>query len=272
MNLGRWVVWGWAILLIIIVGGVIGFMLYTRLVIGIKLHKQPAMLMLPPSLVVKTKPTEMASLSLKGQVDVEVPFKNPALPLPLQGTYKTNLAIDTMVPLRMTIVYEDVIPVKTVVHIDADTGLAFKWLPRFPLVGDVPVELSLPVKLTVPVDTQIRFQYEGPVLVTLDQTIHPPVDTILSTSIVLNEDIEAPVTNVFDAEVLPKDLGLPVILTDTRLDLPLQNLKLTTASADAERELEQQAQSQGESQVSMSSGAHCDLGQLWAADLICSPK
>lgn len=224
--MGRWILWGWVALAIIVVGLVLGFMLYTRIVIGIGLQDQHALLHLPETLIVQTRAEEEAAITLQGRVEVDVPFKHDALPLPLKGTYKANLALDTMVPLRMNIEYNDVIPIETTVAIEGDTKLISKWLPRIPLEGELPLKLDVPVSLKVPVDTRIRFVYDGPVQVGFNQTIRPPVDTTLRTAINLNEEISAPITNVFDARVIPNNRELPIILTDTRLTLPLQDLKV----------------------------------------------
>ncbi|MBD3645810.1 MAG: hypothetical protein P1U59_05855 [Alcanivorax sp.] len=225
--MGRWVLWGWVALAIVVVGLVLGFVLYTRIVIGIGLQDQHALLHLPEALIVQTRAEEEAAITLRGRVEVDVPFKHEALPLPLKGTYKANLALDTMVPLRMNIEYEDVIPIETTVAIKGDTKLISKWLPRMPIEGELPLKLDVPVSLKVPVDTRIRFVYDGPVQVGFDQTIYPPVDTTLHTAIDLDKEVSAPITNVFEARVIPNNRELPIILTDTRLTLPLQDLKVS---------------------------------------------
>ncbi|WP_300523582.1 hypothetical protein [Alcanivorax sp.] len=225
--MGRWVLWGWVALAIVVVGLVLGFVLYTRIVIGIGLQDQQALLHLPEALIVQTRAEEEAAITLRGRVEVDVPFKHEALPLPLKGTYKANLALDTMVPLRMNIEYEDVIPIETTVAIKGDTKLISKWLPRMPIEGELPLKLDVPVSLKVPVDTRIRFVYDGPVQVGFDQTIYPPVDTTLHTAIDLDKEVSAPITNVFEARVIPNNRELPIILTDTRLTLPLQDLKVS---------------------------------------------
>ncbi|MEE2602120.1 MAG: hypothetical protein VX595_03560 [Pseudomonadota bacterium] len=224
--MGRWVLWGWVSLAVIVTGLFLGFVLYSRIVIGVGLQEQFALLKLPESLIVQTRAEEDAAITLQGRVEVDVPFKHQALPLPLRGTYKANLALDTMVPLRMTIEYQDVISIDTTVAIEGDTKLIADWLPRIPLEGELPLKLDVPVSLKVPVDTRIRFVYDGPVQVGFDQTIRPPVDTTLHTAINLDEEISAPITNVFEARVIPDNRALPIILTDTGLTLPLENLRV----------------------------------------------
>ena len=53
--MGRWILWGWVALAVIVVGLVLGFVLYTRIVIGIGLQDQRALLHLPETLIVQRK-------------------------------------------------------------------------------------------------------------------------------------------------------------------------------------------------------------------------
>ena len=61
--MGRWILWGWVALAIIVVGLVLGFMLYTRIVIGIGLQDQHALLHLPETLIVQTRAEEEAAMA-----------------------------------------------------------------------------------------------------------------------------------------------------------------------------------------------------------------
>lgn len=232
MSWGRWILGGWIVLLIIVLGVGIGLWGYTRLVVDIRLQDQPAVLRLPPQLVVSTQAAEKADIGLQGNIKVAVPFKNPALPLRLKGAYRADLSLDTKVPLKMTIHYHGSIPVTTTVSFDSNTGIVYKWLPHFPLKGKIPVKIQIPVDLAVPVDTHIRFQYDGPVVVGFNQLVHAPVDTVLNTVLHLDKEVEAPITNTFRARLIPDNRDLPIILNDTTLKLPLRDLKLSTHPSD----------------------------------------
>lgn len=235
--MGRVILWGWIALIAIVLGLVIGFILYSRLVVGIGLTDQLATLRLPPNLVVEAETDDLADITLQGEVAVDVPFKNDALPLPLKGDYRTIMQLDTDVPLRLMIEYEDVIPITTEAAIDTNAReIISGLLPRHPIVGNIPLEFDLPVKLRIPVDTVIRFQYTGPVLVSMDQVITPAVDTVLNTSITLNHDVSAPVLNRLRARIHPHDPDLSIILTDTVLRLPLRDLNIFYVNTDKQRE------------------------------------
>lgn len=222
--LGRWILYGWLFLLVLALGLVVGFLLYTRVIIGVSLTDQFALLRLPAELRVDAHTEENAELTLLGQVDVRVPFRHEALPLPLKGQYRTNLDLDTQIPLRMEIRYRDTLTVETDLDVSADTGMIYSWLPELPVRGVLPVRFDLPVDIVVPVDTLVRLQYSGEVLAAIDQVVRPSVDTELATSLNLDLDIESPVKNRFSATVIPDQRSVPIVLDDSVLELPLQDL------------------------------------------------
>ncbi|WP_297798336.1 hypothetical protein [uncultured Marinobacter sp.] len=222
--LGRWILYGWLFLLVLALGLVVGFLLYTRVIIGVSLTDQFALLRLPAELRVDAHTEENAELTLLGRVDVSVPFRHEALPLPLKGQYRTNLDLDTQIPLRMEIRYRDTLTVETDLDVSADTGMIYSWLPELPVRGVLPVRFDLPVDIVVPVDTMVRLQYNGEVLAAIDQVVRPSVDTELATSLNLDLDIESPVKNRFSATVIPDKRSVPIILDDSVLELPLQDL------------------------------------------------
>lgn len=234
MSWRRWILGGWIALLVIAAGLAIGYLLYTRIVVGISLTDQPAKLLLPKQLLVRAEATQKAAITLQGDLDVAVPFKNDGLELPLYGDYSSMLSLDTEVPLRMTIDYQAEIPVKTEIDLEGDSGIVYKWLPHLPLRGKIPLELKVPVNFSIPVDTKIRFKYEGPVDIAFHQTLRPPVNTVLHTRLTLNKDIDAPITSKMDAMLYPHDRSLDVKLINTELSLPLEDLKLTTSSPNSE--------------------------------------
>ena len=65
--MGRWILWGWVALAVIVVGLVLGFVLYTRIVIGIGLQDQHALLHLPETLIVQTRAEEEAAIRANPQ-------------------------------------------------------------------------------------------------------------------------------------------------------------------------------------------------------------
>ncbi|EON91192.1 hypothetical protein MARLIPOL_14870 [Marinobacter lipolyticus SM19] len=222
--LGRWILYGWLFVLVVALGLLGGFMLYTRVIIGVSLTDQFALLRLPAELRVDAHTEENAELTLLGQVDVKVPFHHEALPLHLKGQYRTQLDLDTMVPLRMEIHYRDTLTVETDLDVSANTGMIYSWLPELPVRGVLPVRFDLPVDMVVPVETMVRLKYSGEVLAAIDQVVRPSVDTELLTSLNLNLDIESPVKNRFSAIITPEKRAVPIILDDSVLKLPLQDL------------------------------------------------
>jgi hypothetical protein len=113
---------------------------------------------------------------------------------------------------------------ETDLAVSADTGMIYSWLPELPVKGVLPVRFALPVDILVPVETMVRLQFSGRVLAAIDQVVTPSVDTKLTTTLDLDLDIESPVLNGFSATVIPKERSVPIILDDSVLELPLQDL------------------------------------------------
>ncbi|MDX1458130.1 MAG: hypothetical protein R3276_11125 [Marinobacter sp.] len=223
--IGRWIWVGWLVLTVAVIGLLAGFMLYTRLVIGVELSDQPALLKLPQALQITTYTDDQASITLQGDVDLAVPLRQ-TLALPLQGQYRANLSLDTLVPLSMTIPYTDTVVVDTELTIGADTSMIYGWLPDLPVRGVLPVRFELPVQLTIPIETQVRLRYEGPVTFAINQVLRPSLDAELHTSLTLDHDMSTPVTNSFGAIVIPDNPSVPIILNNSNLALPLEQLGL----------------------------------------------
>ncbi|MDX1757770.1 MAG: hypothetical protein R3175_17065 [Marinobacter sp.] len=222
----RWILIGWIVLAAASLGLIAGFMLYTRVVIGVELRDQPALLRLPPALQVTAHSEDRAQVTLQGDVAVAVPVEQQTLTLPLRGRYRAHLSLDTLIPLTLSVPYSDTVVVDTELTIGADTSMIYGWLPELPVRGVLPVRFELPVQLTIPIETQVRLQYEGPVSFTVDQVLRPTLDATLHTALSLDHDVSTPVTNRFGARVVPDDRSVPVILNDSNLTLPLRQLRL----------------------------------------------
>lgn len=182
------------VLLLVLVGGALGFLGYTRLVLGLTLNDQPVLLRLPEQLDARVRALNKVTVGLDGDVSARVPLRQ-SFAVPLRGTYEADVAFDADIPLRTVIHYQGMVPVDTVVALASDTGLVFnkRWLPKFPVRTNVPLRFNFPVNLTVPLDTRIRLAYRGPVRFSFNQTLTVPIDTVLRTRFHLDRDAEAPV-------------------------------------------------------------------------------
>lgn len=228
----RLILAGWAALGLVVLGGILGFMLYTHLALGLPLKDQPGLLQLPALLKARATATNTVAIRLHGNIDATVPFRQD-LSIPLTGTYPADMALDTLVPLRFVIEYHGSIPIHSSTEIQATTDLVLhkKFLPKFPLRITVPLDFQLPVTLKVPVDTRMRFSYHGPVRFAFNQTVTVPVDTVIRARLPVDRDVNAPILASFGLSVEPPATALPIIIRQADLNLSLRSLSLGPVNA-----------------------------------------
>ena len=214
---------------VIVAGGTLGFWLYSRVIFGFTLHDQPALLQLPPQFVGDVEATNKVTIALNGFIDATVPFKQ-TLSLPVVGDYDADIALDTVVPLKFTIVYKGLIPVDTFADIKGVTDFLYqnvKRLRNVAFAAKVPLKFEQPVSFVVPIDAKVRLVYRGPIHLNLDQTIAAPVDTVLRTRIKAVREITTPILAHFGLRVhVPQDEPTPVILSHADLRMRLDTLRL----------------------------------------------
>lgn len=227
----------WAALLagglgVIVIGAFAGYYLLTHLVIGLSLKNQPGSVYFPPEFTAVARVTNNLDIKMDGVITAQVPFKQ-TLNLPLKGRYKADVEIDAPVPVKFDVVYDGTIPVDTFADITARADFNFqdvKTYRELEIKAKLPMKMALPVKLTAPVDTTIDFKYKGPLVMGLDQTIQAPVDTVLDTRLVVNQNVNTPVTADIPLKVTANDdEPVKVILTEANLELHADTLRLEVA-------------------------------------------
>jgi len=214
--------------LLIVVGGVLGFQLYMSAIMHMTLTDQPGMVLLPPQARVSAEATNPITIKLNGYIDATVPFKQ-TIDLPLKGTYDTNARFDTSVPVEFTIVYKGVVPVDTYADIEGTTDFTYQQVKRLRNVkfkAKLPLKFEQPVSFTVPIKTRLRIVYDGPLRMTVNQTVRGPVDTVLKTRLKAVKEITTPILARFDMMAYPEQVPVPVIIKHADLALRLQGLRL----------------------------------------------
>lgn len=217
--------------LLIIVGGALGFQLYMALILRMTLTDQPGMMVLPPKARVSAEATNPITIKLNGYIDAIVPFKQ-TIDLPLRGTYDTNASFDTSVPVEFTIVYKGVVPVDTYADIEGTTDFTYQQVKRLRNVkfkAKLPLKFEQPVSFTVPIKTNLRIVYNGPLRMSVNQTVRGPVDTVLKTRLKAVKEITTPILARFNMMVYPDQQPVPVIVKHSDLALRLKGLRLEEA-------------------------------------------
>lgn len=223
--LRRIIIAGWLLLLLSIIGAAIGFFLYSKLVIGVSIERQLSSIKFGDAFVIETEATNIADFRFVGSVPIELPLSAVALPLNIQGTYTANIDIDTHIPIDIEAQFSEQILVETNLDVKSDVKLVSRWLPRLPIEGVIPIRFELPVAFSVPINTTMPFKYHGPVTFTLDQTIQPRTDHVISTNMQLNHRTNAPIKNNFRVSVDGEQAQIPISFDDVTVQIPLSTIQ-----------------------------------------------
>ena len=226
-----WLAGGFVLVCAVIAGGFIGFWLFINLWFGLSLSEQPLAITLPPELEVTAEVTNVLDIVMNGDIHAEVPFDR-VLQVPFRGEYDIDIQLDTLVPVEFEVIYEGIIPVDTYADIEARTTLDFKTIKQFRnllIKARLPLKFDLPVKLRVPVKDNLRFTYNGPIKAVLNQNLEARVNTVLKTTLPVNQTVSAPVTRSFGLNLhLPQD-PVRAIINEADLHIELDTLKLGVA-------------------------------------------
>lgn len=222
---GRIITAGWVLLLLAILGAALGFLLYTKLVIGVSIERQLSFIKFGHAFEIETQATNIADFRILGSVPIKLPLNSVALPLELKGTYTANVDIDTQIPIEISARFNESILIDTNLEVISDIKMVSRWLPKLPVKGVIPIRFELPVAFDVPIDTQMPFQYHGPITFSLDQTISPTADQFISTRMELNHQTTAAINNRFKVSVDGEKALIPISFDNVTVQIPLSTIK-----------------------------------------------
>jgi len=232
-----WGLFGLGGLSAIVVGAFVGYWIFMHLTFSISLGDQPMAITLPQDFNVTASVEEELDILMNGVIHAQVPFQQE-LTLPLKGRYRSHVVLDAKVPVKFDVQYDGVIPVDTEADIEIVTDFNYmgaKTLRNLHIKAKLPMQFSLPVQLTAPVDQTIDLKYEGPLVMNLDQRITTEVDTVINTSLAVNQKVSAPVI----AKIQMKTNGPPrpirAIVKETTIGGHVSGIGLSVADKDAER-------------------------------------
>ena len=220
-------------LIIIIAGTWAGTQLFQFGLIKLTLSEQDIKVRLPPQLNASMESTRPLDIQLNGDISTVVPFKE-VLDVPFKGEYPVNVKLDANIPVAFEVVYEGIIPVDTMAAITATTEINFgnvKKLRNLKISTSIPMKFDLPVNLRVPVKDNIRFNYNGPITVYADEMLQLPVDTIIETTINVDQRVSTPVTSRLNlvAELPQEEVSATIVHSELNLrPATLQLLKKET--------------------------------------------
>lgn len=226
-----WLAGGVVLVGAVILGGALGFWLFFNLWFGLTLDDQPLAVTLPKSLDVITEVTNVLDIKMQGDIHAKVPFDKEVI-VPFRGTYDIDIDLDALVPIQFNVVYKGVIPVDTMADIEARTTLNFKTLKQFrdlKIKAKLPLKFDLPVTLNVPVKDVLHFHYKGPIKAVMNQNVKTRVNTILNTTLPVNQIVQAPVTRKFGMRLHLPQTPVRAVINHSEMKIDLDTLKLSIA-------------------------------------------
>lgn len=215
------------VLMTCLLGGILGVLLYLRAIVGLDVSHQRLWLVLPEGLRAQADIRDPVPIRIDGRVSATIPL-NQTFQLPLHGTHVAQVAFTTEIPLKTRVVYQGSIPIRAVADLRGSTALVVDspFLPSFDLMARVPLNVDLPVTLTVPIDTRLALAYRGPLSFTLNQVLAVPVNTVVTTRFPLHREAQAPVLARVGLQVHAPAAAVPVVIEQGRLTVPLSQLSL----------------------------------------------
>lgn len=220
----RNMLWLAGLLSLAFLGGMLGFAIFSKWFLGVRLSNQTAIAQLPPTIHANVAATNTFDVDLMGDVFAKIPFKQD-VKVPLRGKYLADIQMNTQIPIHFMMTYKDTVKVHTFVDINTNSGIVFPYLPRFPMTLHVPLDLDLPININVPVDSSLHFNYAGAMMVTLNQDVKAPIDTILNTRLPINRNVSVPLLASFNMDVYPAQLLVPMKVNSANLAIPLNGLQ-----------------------------------------------
>lgn len=224
-----------------LVAGVLGaWWLYGNVVITIHMQDQKAALTLPQELHAVAEVSNNLDVAMNGMIRTAVPFKQ-SMVVPFNGRYDFDVDMNAQVPVEFTVDYDGILPIDTAADVTIRTGINYKNLKalrNLEIQTSLPLKFPLPVKLKIPVSDTIDLSYSGPLAADIQQDVKTQVDTVLRTTLPVNQTVTTPVTAALPLTVRPEQDAVKLLISE--LIIPLQPLdmlgfKLADESENYER-------------------------------------
>ncbi len=191
---------------------------------AIQVHDQPLALSLPSGLLASADVHSTVHTLLKATPRIVVPL-DQRVSVRLPGEIGGSTRIETTVPVDTEVSYAAEVPVKTEVTMDVPI---VSWLPRMTVM--LPLAFSVPVKVTVPFKTNLPIALDLQVIAAIPGALDLPLKTRLTLDVPLRQAIAAEVLSRTQFHLLSGIEYMPVMISETTLRMPLQDLSLLPPS------------------------------------------
>lgn len=220
------------VLLVLIIaagaGGVIAYLVITRVDVTLLLKDQRAEAVIPQKLDGRIEVSDAIGLRLQETIVTQVPI-NQTVTIPVSGRVKAVANFDGAVPLKLQVHVVDEIQLNQVVNLDTKVDA---YLPELgstisiPLRGKIPINTVVPVDIVIPVDQMLPLKASIPLTASIDQDLTVPLRTTIDANVPVDANLRVPVLNALDAVVTMPTTPTDLVISEAALKLPLRTLKL----------------------------------------------
>lgn len=206
--------------------------------IRVRLEKQPIKTRMGGTFPVTAQIDQHFSIPVKDNLSVHFPFKEQ-ISVPIKKTLNVPVELNTTIPIAMTVPFNSDIPVDTKIYLDTEISASVLGIPfKVPIKGYVPVHTTIPVSQLIEIKQDFHLRFRSPVKVDINDTFWIPVDTIISTDIPLETELDLPFKQVISANVSLTGPGegneIPnLYILNNSLELELEEIRIDRKGSNA---------------------------------------
>lgn len=201
-----------------------GFWLYLNLQASMYVTAHKANIELSDRFETKIHVGNHLQTNAKGNLDTLINM-DQRLDLPLKGKYPANLQFVVETPVKVDIDYQTAIKIETTIPLAATTDLVYqkKYLPRFPLMVDIPINLEVPFHLKRSYVVPIKIMFDGKTYFVFNDVLNVPVKHQLTPKMGINDPMTMKRIADFHATMQNVERNSTANL-DMKIDLPFKNV------------------------------------------------
>ena len=137
----------------------------------------------------------------------------------MQGPLQAQTQVSADVPVSTAVAFEAEVPVDTQVQAEIPV---LSWLPA--MTVNVPVHVTLPLKMVVPVKVNIPLRLNLVVSAEVPERLAVPVHALIHAKVPLHADLRAVVTRQADFSLDQAIAGVPMWIEQTQIKLPFKDV------------------------------------------------
>lgn len=215
----------WILSFLVLVGLIaVLFWVYLNIQASLMVSAHKTDIQLPKSLATRIHVNNQVHSHPVGQLNTQL-LIDRQMNLPLKGKYLADLKFVVETPITVNVDYSTKIAVNEVMPVETTTDLIYKsrFLPKFPLKLDIPVNLEIPFELKRSYTIPVTIYFDGPVYFEFDEQLHLPIQHKFDLSFPVDDQLQMSIAP-FDATLINSVRETQANL-DMKMQIPLSNIR-----------------------------------------------